>query len=221
MDKRTIYFIGGALIGSTILVLALRKLLVRFRVSSLAQKEWRGWGSPTINIDGSIVRKGGFEADKGFTDRVAEYWRIGTGQSFKGTDRDVAWSSAFISYLMKMAGAKDKFSYSPSHSTYITDSIENRKQGKLKDNFVGYKINEVSPSVGDLVCYSRQSGVNYDTKSPYKSHCDIVVAKKQNQIDVIGGNVNNAVTKKILRTDDKGKLIDNKYNWFAVIKTNL
>lgn len=221
MNKKTIYFIGGALIGSTILVLVLRKLLVRFRVSSLAQKEWRGWGSPTINIDGSIESKGGFEANRGFSDRIAEYWRVGTGQSFKGTDRDVAWSSAFISYLMKMAGAGEKFSYSPSHSTYITDSIENRKQGKFKDNFVGYKVNEISPDVGDLVCYSRQSGVGYDTKSPYKSHCDIVVSKKQNQIEVIGGNVNNSVTKKILRTDDKGRLIDNKYNWFSVIKTNL
>jgi len=111
--------------------------------------------------------------------------------------------------------------YSPLHSKYITDSIANRKQGKTNEAFVGYKVNEIAPKVGDLVCYSRQGGIDYDTTGSYKSHCDLVVKKRKNEIEVIGGNVNNAVTKKILSTDNRGVLTDKKYDWFAVIKTNI
>lgn len=219
--KKLLYFGIGAVLGLTALTLIIRKLLVKYRVVSIAKREWKGWGMPTIEKDGTQSRKGGFEASKGFTERVGEYWKVGTGQNYKGTDRDVPWSSAFISYLMKKAGAGDKFVYSPSHSKYITDSIANRKSGRLKEPFVGYKSSEVAPEVGDLVCYARQSGVGYDTKGSYKSHCDVVVDKKKNQIEVIGGNVNQAVAKKILKTDSKGRIADKKYNWFAVIKTNI
>lgn len=219
--KNLIYFGIGSIVGLTLLTLLVRKLLVKYRVVSIAKKEWEGWGMPTIQKDGTQTRKGGFEADSGFSERVNKYWREGTGQNYTGADRDVAWSSAFISYLMKKAGAGNKFVYSPSHSKYITDSIANRKQGRLKEAFVGYKVNEVAPEVGDLVCYSRQSGVTYDTTGSYKSHCDLVVAKRPNEIEVIGGNVNQSVAKKILAIDSKGMLKDNKYDWFSVIKTNI
>ena len=72
-----------------------------------------------------------------------------------------------------------------------------------------------------MVCYARQNSISYDTTGSYKSHCDIVVSTKGNQIEVIGGNVNQSVTKKILRTDSKGRLIDDNYKWFTVIKNNI
>jgi len=220
-NKKFIYFTIGAVIGSTALILILRKLLVKYRAVALAKKEWQGWGEPTIQLDGKQTKKGGFESGRGFSDRVGKYWREGTGQRYDGKDTNVAWSSAFISYLMKNSGAGNKFVYNASHSKYITDSIANRKKGLLKAPFVGYKITEISPKVGDLVCYSRQGGVGYDTKGSYKSHCDLVVSVKPNQIEVIGGNVNDAVTKKILSTDSKGRITDKKYKWFTVIKNNV
>ncbi len=82
-------------------------------------------------------------------------------------------------------------------------------------------IDEIAPQVGDMVCYARQSGITYDSTGSYKSHCDIVVSTKGNQIEVIGGNVNQAVTKKILKTGYKGTLLDSSANWFAVIKNNI
>ena len=220
-NNNIIYFGVGAVIGVTALFFLLRKLLVKYRVVSVAKKEWQGWGSPTIQKDGKQTRKGGFEADRGFSERVGEYWKVGTGQNLTGKDTDVAWSSAFISYIMKKGGAGKKFVYNPSHSKYITDSISNRKRGLVQKPFVGYKLNEYAPKVGDLVCYSRQSGVNYDSKYPYKSHCDLVVATRPNEIEVIGGNVNNSVTKKIISTNNKGFITDKKYDWFTVIKTNI
>jgi hypothetical protein len=211
----------GVVIGVGAIALILKKILVKFTAVKIATNEWKGWGEPTIQKDGKQTKKGGFEADKGFSERVSEYWRIGTGSKLTGQDRNVPWSSAFISYIMKKAGAGDKFVYNPSHSKYITDSISNRKQGKFNEAFVGYKINEVSPEVGDLVCYSRQDGVGYDTTGNYKSHCDLVVKKSKNQIEVIGGNVNDSVTKKIVSTNNQGIVSDKKYNWFTVIKTNI
>lgn len=221
-NKKNILYISiGAVVGVTALIFVLKKLLVKYRVVSIAKREWKGWGSPTIQKNGEQTKKGGFEANKGFSERVGLYWRVGTGDKLTGSDVDVPWSSAFISYIMKKGGAKDKFVYNPSHSKYITDSIKNRKLGRLTNPFVGYKTSEVAPEVGDLVCYSRQNGVNYDTTGFYKSHCDLVVSKKPNEIEVIGGNVNNAVTKKILAIDKSGRVVDKKYNWFAVIKTNI
>ena len=222
MTKKNIILFGiGVVLGSTALILLLRKILVKYRAVSLAKKEWQGWGEPTIQENGTQSTKGGFEANIGFADRVGKYWREGTGLKYDGSDTDVAWSSAFISYLMKNSGAGNKFVYNASHSKYITDSIANRKNQKFSAPFVGYRVKEMSPKVGDLVCYTRQSGVDYDTTGSYKSHCDIVVSTKGNQIEVIGGNVNNAVTKKILKTDTKGMIADTKYDWFTVIKNNI
>jgi hypothetical protein len=50
------------------------------------------------------------------------------------------------------------------------------------------------------------------------SHCDLVVAKRSNEIDVIGGNVSDSVTKKTLKLDANGKVKDATRPWFVVIK---
>jgi len=48
-----------------------------------------------------------------------------------------------------------------------------------------------------------------------------VVKKDKNQLEVIGGNVNDAVTKRIVRINSKGLVADRNRKWFAVIKTNI
>ena len=221
MKKAWIFYGLGVAIGGTAIALILRKILVKYRVVSVAKYEWQGWGEPVIQKNGKQTRKGGFEADGGYSERVGKYWREGTGKRYDGNDRKVPWSSAFISWIMKKAGAGKDFVYSSAHTNYIRDSISNRKKGKTNEAFVGYRLNEVAPKVGDLVCYARENGVTYDTTRSYYSHCDLVVKKKKNEIEVIGGNVNDAVTKKILSTNDDGLLTDNKYSWFTVIKTNI
>ena len=222
MNKKNLLYFGiGTLLGVSAIVLAVRRFLIKNKAVRVAKYEWEGWGKPTVDINGKQSVKGGFESSSGYSERVGRYWREGTGDRLDGRDREVPWSSAFISWVMKKAGAKDNFVYSASHSKYIEDSIANRKNGRINEAFVGYKINEVAPKVGDLVCYARQDGVNYDTTGGYKSHCDIVVAKNKNQIEVIGGNVNQSVTKKILSIDSQGIVSDKNNNWFTVIKTNI
>jgi len=223
-NKNLIYIGVGALIGATALFFVLRAVLVKYRVIRIAKREWEGWGKPLYNIKGEKVRgKSSLEEKGGFAQRVAKYWKEGTGKDRDGTD-GVAWSSAFISYIMKKGGAGDKFVYNQAHSKYIRDSIANRKQGKFNAPFVGYRINEVAPKVGDLVCYHRQSGGiqgYYDRTSDYKSHCDLVVKKDKTQLEVIGGNVGDAVSKRIVSIDNNGIVNDRNKKWFAVIKTNI
>jgi hypothetical protein len=95
---------------------------------------------------------------------------------------------------MKIAGAESDFKYSSSHSVYIRDAIKNRKENNSK-KFKAYKPNEVNIQVGDLVCYPRQSGINYDTTTAYKSHCDLIISADQNNAVGVGGNVSNSVSK--------------------------
>lgn len=71
-----------------------------------------------------------------------------------------------------------------------------------------------------MICYGREGEGGYDATGSYLSHCDIVVAKRPGEIEAIGGNVGDSVTKRILATDNKGLLIDRQNNWFTVIRNN-
>lgn len=217
-----IFTIGGLLGLVGIYFVIRKKNPVANKAVKLAEGEWKLWGNQSMNEYGRITKEGKKEYDQGFAERVGDYWREALSMNYNGNNRDVAWSSAFISWLWKKAGAGKDFKYSASHSNYIYDSVLNRWDDDLKAPFVAYRPYEVVPEVGDMVSYSRQDQQDlYATPAPYKSHTDIVVDKGNGYIDVIGGNVGQGVTKRRLRTDSKGFLADTKNKWFAVIKTNI
>lgn len=122
---------------------------------------------------------------------------------------------------MREAGAGDRFEYSASHSTYIADAVASRKNGDNDAAFVAYRLDEYSPQVGDLVGFSRQPGVTFDSPPPYKSHTDVVVAVREGEIDVIGGNTSDSVTLRTFQTDAQGRLIDSSRDWFVVLSNQL
>jgi hypothetical protein len=179
------------------------------KLKDTAITEWNYWKNGQIK-----------EGDPSTMERLREYWREGAGVK-NWSDRqmtDEAWSAAFISYLMKKTGAGSDWKYSPSHSTYIVDSIKNRKLNNDK-SFKGYKPNEVKLEVGDLVGFARQSGVNYDTTGAYKSHTDIVVGIKDGYAETIGGNVGNSVTMTKVPITSDGKIdLQKAPKYFVVIK---
>ena len=190
-----------------------KKSVFKTKLISLANLEHEAWGFGKIK-----------EGNKDTIQRLRNYWQDGAG--IKANDDfyvNEPWSSAFISYLMKNAGAGDEFKYNSSHSQYITEAIKNRKENNTK-KFKGYKPDEVKVEVGDLVCYPRQRGVTYDSKAPYLSHCDLIVAIKEDNAVGIGGNVSNSVNKKNypLKNGKIDKSRD-KLNYggvFVVIKNN-
>ena len=190
------------------------------KLKNIALDEWDFFDQPTIEF-GSIIKHGKTEIDEGYWQRVNTYWKDGTGFDITGKDTDWPWSAAFISWLMRKAGAEHQFIYSIRHSDYITKSIKNRKLKKFNLSLIGYRLNEYSPDIGDLVCYARQKNINYNTKGKYKSHCDIVVGKQKDRIYVIGGNVMDSVARKSLSLNSKNELSDSSENWFVIIKNNI
>jgi hypothetical protein len=65
-------------------------------------------------------------------------------------------------------------------------------------DFFGYRINEVKPEVGDLICQWRETKTTYEIaemRSSFPSHTDIVIAVRPHAIITLGGNVANAASK--------------------------
>ena len=184
------------------------------KLVNLANEEHNAW-----NKNGTVK-----EGNQDTIQRLRNYWEVGSG--IKQDDNyyiNQPWSSAFISYLMRKAGAGDDFKYSQSHSQYIAQAVKNRKENNSK-KFKAYKPNEVKVQVGDLVCYPRQSGVGYDSKAGYKSHCDLITSVQGNIAVGIGGNVSDSVTKKNYALKDgkidKSKDTKSYGGIFTVIKNN-
>jgi len=183
------------------------------RIVAAANLEWTRWNS------GGVRR----EKDPHMQPILTQYWRgVGlpvTAQQLasKAFQASHPWSAAFISWVMRQAGAGGTFRYSSSHSTYIAAAKQNRLQ-KSNNPFKAYRPSEVRVELGDVVCKARDgSGASYDNIRPgMKTHCDIVIAVARGRATVVGGNVNDSVTRRSLPLDAKGRLASQEH--FAVIK---
>lgn len=199
--------VWGILGGVSLLTISLIYLFSKPKKTSkfknklvdLANKEYDAW-----NKNGKIK-----EGDSDTISRLRDYWEEGTGTK-RNDDYyiNTAWSSAFISYLMKKAGAGDDFKYATAHSQYIAQAVKNRKENNSK-KIKAYKPNEVKVKAGDLVCYPRQNGVTYDSNAGYISHCDLIVSADENKAIGIGGNVSDSVSKSTYLLKD-GKIDKSK-----------
>ena len=212
--------VWGILGGISVLTISLiylfskpkKKSAFKSKLVNLANQEFQAW-----NNNGRIK-----EGSQDTLPRLRKYWEEGSG--IKKDDNyyiNQAWSSAFISYLMRKAGAGDDFKYATSHSQYISQAVKNRKENNSK-KFKAYKPNEVKVEVGDLICYPRQSGVSYDSQAGYMSHCDLVVSINGNNAVGVGGNVSDSVSKNNYALKDgkidKSKDKKNYGGIFVVIK---
>lgn len=192
----------------------------RRRAVEVAMSEWRQWGAQALH------RRGPKERDSGYGERVENYWRIATGRD---TGSRAAWSGAFISYVMKEAGAAGSWPSTGSHAHYIQVAMKNRE--RRAGHFWARRLSEYAPRPGDLVCNSLESGIDFDRQPDrnYASHCDLVVDVRDGWIAVIGGNLSNSVAKRPLMTDEGGRLVNPQprnfdpavRNWFVVIETRL
>jgi flagellum-specific peptidoglycan hydrolase FlgJ len=186
---------------------------LRQRIVRLATQELARWNNGAIKETDPRLRK-----------TLQDYWKTGAGVSYsedqlaaRAFQNAHPWSAAFISWVMKTAGAGNAFKYSPSHAVYIRAAKDNRVANN--DNPVkAYRITELAPQVGDLICKSRSgSGATYDNIRPgMETHCDIVTDVRPRSILTVGGNVNDSVAQKTLRTDANGAIAEP--NYFAVIR---
>jgi hypothetical protein len=185
----------------------------RRRAVQIANQELARWG------DGRTK-----ETDPRLYKTLQNYWQTGAGRSI--CDQQLAdpafqnanpWSAAFISWLMKTAGAGAAFNYSRYHSAYIRAAIDDRLANN-SNSFKAYRTAEIAPQVGDPVCKSRaESGTTYNNVlPPMKTHCDIVTEVQPGRIVIVGGNVGDSVAQRKLRTDARDRIAEP--NYFAVIR---
>ena len=214
---------------------------------AIALREWRLFGQPVDDDDPELRPEPSSTAVKperlpGLWERVGEYWWIGqdpyesevewtgkhdsNGQPFDFThDAHYAWSAAFISYVMRVSGAGDRFPYAPNHSTYINAAASGSSTGLRAQDPATY-----APGPGDLICAGRSTSrsvryANLPTAYAFPAHCGIVVAKGPQQISIIGGNVDDAVTLTHVPVSPTGTIsgpdgnsLDSRYPWCVVLQ---
>jgi hypothetical protein len=186
--------------------------------------EWEFFGRSTITANGAST-VGLREYDDGAWQRVGDYWRAlgGPHQNLTGKDRGVPWSAAFISWVIREAGAGTQFPYSAGHATYINQAI--RDAGNANAPLAGHKLNAYAPQPGDLIGYWRgQKPITVDNARQvgwYQSHTDIVVAVDNGVLHSIGGNVMHSVTRRAVKINSQGLVIDKRENWFVVIENRI
>lgn len=181
---------------------------LRQRIAALANREWLKWGRGTRKETDPALRptlQAYWSATPGGVPRVPNWWTA------------KPWSAAFISWVMRQAGAGNAFKRSGGHSYYIAAAKQNRISNS-SNPIKAYRVSEASPRVGDLVCRARAgSGATYDNiRGGMSTHCDFVTAVRPGAIEVIGGNVSNSVGKKTIRTNAAGRIV--KPGFFAVIR---
>lgn len=165
-----------------------------------------------------------------FSDFVGEYWKIGLGnpningkttfQTKKGPVRP-AWSSAFISFIMRQAGAGNAFVYSEAHIHYVVQALRDAKASGNPAKFLGRNPETHKPKVGDIINAGRAESKSvrfnnvlskYGPKQVPKgnfmsTHSDIVVEVADGKLFTIGGNVEvDTVGRKEWKLKD-GKLV--------------
>ncbi len=205
----------------------------------IALGEWRAFRSP-VKYPGTTLPEDE-EREEGLWQRVGLYWWLGLGPSWResawtgiqdengqvfpvGQDGNYAWSAAFISYVMRMAGAGNSFPYSITHSDYI-DAAARHDPGVA---LTAERVDAYTPQIGDLICLWRgRTPVTFDELpiGQFPGHCDMVVGIKPGELDVIGGNVDDAVTMKPIPIAADGRLagpdgavLDPDHHWFVVLK---
>ncbi|WP_291285802.1 DUF2272 domain-containing protein [Flavobacterium sp.] len=206
----------------------------REKLISIAKEEWEFFGMQEIlryekDKHGKSIpvfgKTGHRETEDNYYQRVGTYWKTGVNTNLDGKDVDQPWSAAFISYIMKTAGAESRFLYNAQHSAYIRKAIIAKQKEDTAYGFWGYRLSDYVPEIGDLICYLREDSVgtiNYDsTTNSYPSHSDLVVDKKGNTLKVIGGNVENSVSLKNVKIDDNGFLTDTSKAWFVILKNRI
>lgn len=173
----------------------------------LAVGEWARFGrQTTIYSTGAPPRTeqlGVRERDA--PERIADYWASVDKAGRSGLD-DIPWSAAFISWDIESAGVpRSLFCPDQTHTIYVERMVDRARQPGAA--FVPRAPSERAPQVGDLICASRNgSGTTLNNLNRGAGHCDIVVEVRPGEVDAIGGNVGDSVSRSVFPLDGGGFL---------------
>jgi hypothetical protein len=204
---------------------------------AIALREWRLFGSLSDLPGSPEPAFAKPERAPGLWERVGEYWWLGlagkgrearwtgkqdeNGRAFPAMDDErYAWSAAFISYVMRIAGAGERFPYAPNHAAYVNAAASGRSS-----ILIAHAPQAYAPKLGDLLCFGREwaSRLGFSdlpTGGFWPGHCAIVVARQDNMLSAVGGNDEDAVTMDHLTITGDGRLMSvvHSTEWPIVIE---
>jgi hypothetical protein len=208
---------------------------------AIATDEWRLFGSRVgEQPDYTQTEATMAERQPGLWQRIGEYWwegmNAGAPESRWTGKHDAqgnvfpvpvngqyAWSAAFISYVMRVAGAGPDFPYAADHATYINYAAR-AAQGKIAQPLlIAEDPAAYAPQLGDLACFARADARDLTfaalpTDYDFPAHCGIITALSPGDADIIGGNVDDAVVLEHLTTDARGMLTNDQANWLVILR---
>jgi Uncharacterized protein conserved in bacteria (DUF2272) len=210
-------------------------VFTRAAVLAIARREWDLFGRQQASFLEPVLEDADqHEAGEGYWQRIGEYWWLGLpaherrrrstgthdsdGHEAASPEARDPWSAAFIAYVMRMAGARERFPYSGAHRVYITEATRNVHRQCRDALLIAHAPDAYAPKPGDLVCYTRGNAsaitlamlpdrVPPELVNRWESHCDLVAAMDRTHLVLLGGNVANAVAVRSAPIDADGRLL--------------
>lgn len=123
---------------------------------------------------------------------------------------DTPWSAVFVSYVMTQAGVPG-FAPSARHVDYVRSAYDGGGPYRMVDPLLE------APSAGDLLCFVRQPSAVFGYPglrewleqhplTALNMHCDVVVSTRDAHARLVGGNVLQGVTMRMLPINRAGRL---------------
>lgn len=194
-----------------------------------ADHEWKHWGKSVWNLTTNAHTIGHTDDEEPYAQYVIDrYCSVGGGTPtiMEIANDEYYWSAVGISAIFAAAGfSKSEFPFSQAHSTWIKKFVKARKENKPA-LYHAFRLSEpqASPQVGDVIGYTyakvtfEKAQEYFDKTGSYASHTDIVVARRNREVDVIGANVLDSVTKKTVPLTSAGLIADRSHKWFVVLR---
>ncbi len=198
------------------------------RLVDLAISEWNYFGGQIVRLDSDreIIDPVGYWEDQAVrAGRVNQYWRVVGRPELPGYDCQEPWSAVFISWLMQTAGVPPgQFRRADAHWVYLNEMMRNNWRADAW--FIPHKLNAYQPAKGDLICAYREPPERIprletmnELPPATRLHCDLVVHRASNHLEVIGGNVRNSVSKTIVPLGREGYLLPTpQRHWFLGVE---
>lgn len=206
----------------------------RDRLVRIALAEWEEWGRPFIDHTGpaeAAPLEERREDDRDSFPAMLAYWSAVPGREetialnvarFRMAEAnpppwtEVPWSAAFISFLARTAGYGLADIPSSDAHWRIVDAMMARERAWPGEAAFGVHAPDArAPVPGDLLCATRgeargRYAVPEDRAAEagraVPMHCDVVVGVRPGAVEVVGGNLGDAVRMAVLPALPDGRL---------------
>ena len=204
---------------------------VRDRLVRIALAEWEDWGRPFVDHTGPAVAaplEDRQEQDREAFPALLAYWNAVPGREetitanlsrFRSGEpvwADVPWSAAFISFVVRAAGYdRGDVPSADAHWRIVDALLAREAEWPGRAAFGVHGPFDRAPVPGDLLCATRGAARGRyasprdraaEAGTPVPMHCDVVVGVRPGVVEVVGGNVGDAVRMALLPARADGRL---------------